>query len=222
MADDILLTPEEQDERAKQWLKDNGIAIVLGVCLGLGAIFGYNQYKANQLKNAQTASQIYNSVLQSFSDSELVDIEDRVETLKSDHTSTSYAAKAVLIRAKQLAVNDKLAAVKELQWVADNANEVGLKHAAQIRLAKLQLALGNEDQAMTIASQQPYDGFASHYYELLGDIAVKKNNLEEARDNYQQAMDSLNDSDSAYRAVLTLKLNQLPEPAVELEEPLKQ
>ena len=42
MADDIFLTPEEQDERARQWLKDNGPALIVGVVLGIGAIFGWD------------------------------------------------------------------------------------------------------------------------------------------------------------------------------------
>ena len=54
MADDILLTPEEQDERAKQWLKDNGLAIFIGVAIGLGAVIGYNGYQEKK-KNEEKA-----------------------------------------------------------------------------------------------------------------------------------------------------------------------
>jgi len=212
MVDDILLTPEEQDERAKKWLKDNAPALVLGIALGLGAVFGFNQYEAKQLTDAEAASQLYNSVLSSYSQSEISDIEDRVNTLKTDYSSSSYTAKAVLLRARQLAVSDMPAALAELQWVGDNAKEIGIIHTARIRQAKLQLALDNVEQAATIASQQPYDGFASHYYEILGDVAVKQDKGLEAREYYQQAIDSLSSSETAYKRVLDLKMNPLPLP----------
>lgn len=214
MPDDILLTPEEQDERAKQWLKDNGFAIVFGVVLGLGAVFGYNNYKDQKLADAEAASLAYSSVLESFEQSEIADIEDRVNTLKADHAATSYAAKAVLLRARQLAVSDQAAALAELQWVSDNAKEFGLQHTAKIRQAKLHLAMGSFDQAIALASQQQQDAFASHYQEILGDAAVKQDKLLEAREHYQQAIDALSASDAAYRGVLTLKMNRLPEVSV--------
>ena len=74
MADDILLTPEEQDERARQWLKDNGMALVLGIGLGLGAVFGYQQWQAKLIRDAEAASQLYNTALTTFQSSELGDI----------------------------------------------------------------------------------------------------------------------------------------------------
>ena len=58
MADDIFLTPEEQDERARQWLKDNGPALIVGVVLGIGAIFGWDYYKKSQLEKAEAASSL--------------------------------------------------------------------------------------------------------------------------------------------------------------------
>lgn len=210
MADDILLSQEEQDERAKQWLKDNGIALAVGVALGLGAVFGYNQYKANLLVQAELASQLYDELNTQYTQSELADISQAVTTLKTEHASSSYAAKAVLLRAKQLSVSDLPSAAQELQWVADNASEAGLRHAARIRLAKVKVAMGELTQASQIASQLPYDGFDSYYYEILADIATKNEDVEAARDYYQQAISSLGSSNTGYNAILKLKMTKLP------------
>ena len=220
MVDDIFLTPEEQDERAKKWLKDNGLALVVGVVLGLGAVFGYNQYQAKQISSAEQASTLYGQINQRFTQSELTDINQQVELLKADYSNSPYAAKAALIRAKQLSVHDMPAAIAELEWVVDNAQETGLKHTALIRLAKIYLSLGELDKAQSAASGQSYQGFDSHYFEILGDISTQRGEIESARQQYQQAIDSITATDQGYGRILTLKLNRLPpaqDPVAELE-----
>ena len=217
MADDIFLTPEEQDERARQWLKDNGLALGLGIALGLGAVFGYNQYQDKQKSDAEMASKLFNQSLQRMNDSELADIDTAVASLKADHANTSYAAKAALLKAKQLSVSDLEAAVTELQWIIDNANESGLQHTARVRKAKALLSLGKVDEAIAEASAQPQDGFASHYQEILGDAALAQGDHELARASYEQAMQSLSGGDAAYQSVLQLKINRLPSEAEQQE-----
>ena len=210
MADDILLSQEEQDERAKKWLKDNGMALAVGIVLGLGAVFGFNQYKANLLAKAELASQLYDEISTQYSQSELADISQTVTRLKTEHASSSYAAKAVLLRAKQLSLSDLPSAAQELQWVADNASEAGLRHAARIRLAKAKVAMGELTEATQIASQLPYEGFDSYYYEILADIAARGEDTQAAREYYQQAIDSLDSSNTGYSAILKLKMTKLP------------
>ncbi|RBP49292.1 YfgM family protein [Arenicella xantha] len=210
MADDIFLTPEEQDERARQWLKDNGPALVIGIALGLGAIFGWDYYKKAQLELAEGASAVYAETLESVQSSELADISAQVDTLKQDYSGTSYAAKAVLIRAKQLALSDMAAAYDELQWVIDNSDESGLQHTARLRQAKIKLAQGELAAAKALASHQPTQGFTSNYAEILGDIAVQEGDLLSARVNYQTSIDALSETQAAYAQVLSIKLDRLP------------
>lgn len=220
MADDILLTPEEQDEKARKWVKENGLALAIGITLGLGAILGYNQYKTNVQANAEQASALYSTILKQMSESDIVDIEDSVATLKQDFPKSAYAAKAALMHAAKLSKTDLPAALSEYQWISDNANEMGVQHTARIRQAKIHLAMNDLEAATSLASQQPYDNFASHYYEILGDIAVKQGELEQAYGHYQQATDNLISSDAAYASVLALKMAPLPKPdsADELSE----
>ncbi|NNC99706.1 MAG: tetratricopeptide repeat protein [Gammaproteobacteria bacterium] len=210
MADDLLLSPEEQDERVKQWLKDNGLALVVGVVLGLGAVYGYNSYKDLQKSKAEQASALYDSVLSAVNQSDIADIEDRVKTLKDNYAGSSYAAKAVLMRARQLSVSDIPAALAELQWVAENTSEIGIKHAARIRQAKLLVTQGDLAAAKSAATADDYDGFDSYYQEILGDIAAQEQAYDKARGHYQDAINTLGSADIGYRSILTLKLNRLP------------
>ena len=210
MVDDILLSPQEQDERAKQWLKDNGMAIVIGISLGLAAVFGYNNYQAKQIANAEQASSIYETVLGLVNDSGLADIESQVTRLKEGHSDSSYAAKGALLRARQLSVSDLDTALEELAWVVSNAQEYGLKHTALIRQAKILISQGKLEDAKAIALTQPYQGFDSFYQEILGDIAVKQAEFSSADDFYQSALATLGEADQNYVAVLTLKKDRLP------------
>ena len=210
MVDDILLSPQEQDERAKQWLKDNGMAIIIGISLGLAAVFAYNNYQAKQISNAEQASSIYNTVLGLVNDSELADIKSQVMSLKEDHSDSSYAAKGALLRARQLSVSDLDAAFEELAWVVSNAQEYGLKHTALIRQAKILMSQGKLEEAKAIAMTQPYQGFDSFYQEILGDIAARQGEFSSADNFYQSALDTLGESDQRYGAILTLKKDRLP------------
>ena len=210
MADDIFLSPEEQDERARKWFKDNGPALGVGIVLGLGAVIGYNKYEENAQLNAESASALFQSARTEAVDSGLANIDEQVTELKEKHAATAYASKAVLIKAKQTAVNDLPKAFEELQWVVDNAPEVGLQHTARIRQAKIKIALNELDQAKAIASHTPTDGFSSHYEEVLGDIAIKNGQELEARAHYQAAIDALEGLQDSYVQILNIKLDRLP------------
>ena len=37
-------TEEEQVEKLKAWLKENGLSIVMGIIIGVGGIGGYNYW----------------------------------------------------------------------------------------------------------------------------------------------------------------------------------
>ena len=210
MADDIFLTPEEQDERARQWLKSNGPALAIGVILGLAGIFGYEQYNANKITQAQNASALYASTLEEVNSSSLSDINAQVNELKESHSDSSYAAKAALLKAKQLSANDLDAAYAELQWVIDHAKEAGLQHTARIRQAKIKLSQGDVEQAKILASHTPAQGFESNYFEILAEVSLKQNDEAAAREFYQKAIETLHSSQSSYARVLSLKLDRLP------------
>jgi len=210
MADDIFLTPEEQDERARKWLKDNGPALAIGIVLGLGAIFGYEQYKDSKLSNAEQASALYDAALSEVNDSSLSNIDAQVKELKESHASSSYAAKAALLNAKKLAVSDLDAAYSELQWVVDNAPEYGLQHTARLRQAKIKVAQGDLDSARALASFTPTQGFESNYSEILAEINAKQGNFDLAREQYQKAIDTLPSASAGYSQLLSLKMDRLP------------
>ena len=119
------------------------------------------------------------------------------------------------MRARQLSASDLDAAVVELQWAAANAEEPGLLHAAQIRLAKILIEQEKLDQAAALANANTDSDYASHYAEVLGDVARLSGEYTEAATQYQKALDGLAQQDIGYSAILNLKLNRLPVSAPE-------
>jgi predicted negative regulator of RcsB-dependent stress response len=56
-------TDDEQVEKLKAWLKENGMSIVLGIVLGVGGIGGYNYWQQYQQNRAAEASVHFETLL---------------------------------------------------------------------------------------------------------------------------------------------------------------
>ena len=56
---DTNLTDEERLDLIKKWWRENGSSIITGVVLGLAVLFGGKAWFSYQETNAQTASNIY-------------------------------------------------------------------------------------------------------------------------------------------------------------------
>ena len=57
----------EQMERAKGWLKTNGIWIIAGIAIGAGGLGGYRWYEERRNVQAETASARYEELVDAFS-----------------------------------------------------------------------------------------------------------------------------------------------------------
>ena len=56
----------EQWERAKAWLKENGLWIITGCAIGLGGLYGWRWYEGRQVAQAQIASARYEEMRDAF------------------------------------------------------------------------------------------------------------------------------------------------------------
>ena len=208
MADDIILTQEEQEERVKKWLKENGLSIVVGACLGLGILFGVNYWRDYQVQQSENASALYTKISTAIQGNASADISADIETLKTKFKSTPYTPKAVLIYVKQLVETDLDKAADELDWVMNHADEVGVQHSARLRLARINIARNNLEQASKLLNVANYNGFDSHYHEVNGDLALQKGDSEMAKQHYTKAIETLG-SDARYKEILDLKINRI-------------
>lgn len=205
---EIHRTEEEQVEAIKDWWKENGTSIVVGVALGIAAIFGVRYWFDYQKAQAQQASALYAGVLASLA-SDKQKSESLASDMAANYSSTPYASLTALSLAK-LKVEDKdyQGAQTYLQWVLDNGTDEGFQHVARIRLARLLIEDNKLDKAENLIKAISAAGFNSEYAELRGDIFLSKKELTQAAENYRLALVGLQPS-SQRNQLLQMKIDDL-------------
>ena len=224
MADHI--TEEEQIEALKRWWEENGKQTILAIALIVGGYFGWQAWTDQNVEQASAASLTYQEMIDSLAgvnpgetlaeDKQLA-VNLLADKLKTEYSDTQYAVYAALTKAK-LAVesNDLDAAVSELQWAMDNADEVsGL--IARLRLARVEAARGDLDKALQLVQGVDAGEMKSAFEEAKGDFYLEQGNSAAAYTAYQSAMATEASGDASVRALLELKMG-LVQPAA-LEEP---
>ncbi len=73
----------EQSERVKGWLRENGSAIVMGLVLAFGGLFGFKQWQVWDENKAKQASGEYETMLELLQEDRLDDAVANFEVLKS-------------------------------------------------------------------------------------------------------------------------------------------
>ena len=88
-------TDEERTEQVKQWVKENGLQIIIGVVFGLSAIWGWDYYQDYQYQQSIEARTQYLALITDGNNTEALD------SLKDKHANSGYAAHAALLMAKR-------------------------------------------------------------------------------------------------------------------------
>jgi predicted negative regulator of RcsB-dependent stress response len=204
-------TYNQQDEldKLKEWWKNYGNALIIGVLIGVALLFGSKYWRQHQERQRQIASAVYEDVQQAFRDKNVDKARAGGAQLVRDYASTPYAGMAALLLARQyLEVGDRAQARQQLEWAVANATHAPSQHAARLRLARL-LADGEDfTGALVLTEVKDKSGFESEYLELKGDMLVALGRRNEARAAYREAMKGAREA-TAYNAVLRIKLEDL-------------
>jgi len=202
-------TEQEELEKLKAWWKNYGGALVLGVVLGLGLLFGNKYWSEYQETRRQAASDLYADMLQQVRDTKIDAARVSATRLTADYASTPYAGMAALMLARlSFDAGDRDAARTHLQWAVDNARDPATVHAARLRLGRLLLDAREYDAALAHAQTSNQAGFESEYAELRGDVYAAQGKSAEAREAYAAALKQL-PADAPHRRALQMKLDDL-------------
>ena len=207
---DIYQTEEEQVEALKKWWDENGKSAIFGVVLGLGAIFGWREWQDYEITQAASASQVYEEMVIAARSSDAETVEKKANEITAEYNSTAYGMFARLSLAKVAADKGQLdVAATELRNALAETSQDSIKHVIRLRLARVLASAGDTAGARKVLSQVSARGeFEVSYLELEGDLSRQENNLDSARDTYQQAV-ILARANGQDTTVLDLKLDDL-------------
>jgi predicted negative regulator of RcsB-dependent stress response len=165
----------EQWERAKAWLKENGLWIITGCAIGLGGLYGYRWYEGRQVTQAQTASARYEEMVDAFQRNDRPRAMTIVEELNRDYDWTPYASLSTLIAARvHVEQNELDKAAAGLKSVMDGSKDVELRMIARLRLARVQAAQSKFDDALATLTVADAGEFSTRLADVRGDVLLAK------------------------------------------------
>ena len=183
-------TEEQQVEALKKWWKENGTSLIVGLFVGVSALFGWRYYTEQNNAHAVYASDLYMQVMQSAAiqavDDKTIDIHNQ---LINEFSDTPYAALASLALAKTEYEKDNVdGAVAQLELAIKHANDDITKQIASLRLVSIYLEQKKYDEAMSYLNMKHDAAYDAQYEELKGDVYSAKGDNAQARMAYDNAI----------------------------------
>ncbi|MEI8647797.1 tetratricopeptide repeat protein [Paraglaciecola sp. Hal342] len=196
-------TEEQQVEAIKRFWKENGTAIIVGAVLGLGGLWGWRYYNDEQIAAKEQASAAFESQTAALlaEDANFGQAKQYID----ENSDTGYA----LLMAFQLAQQaidrkDLSEAEKQLEFAAANSQNEAVNALANLRLARVQLALEQPEKALASAENITTAAFNAQQQEIKGDIYVKQEMFDKARSAYSAAVAA-----NSANTVVKMKLDNL-------------
>ncbi len=198
-------TDDERVEDLKKWWKENGASILIGIALGVIAIFGWRYWLSHRDAQAEIASGAYDAFVAAVEKPDAGPARQLGQTLIADFPKSPYAALAAL-RLARLALDggDHATASRQLEWVIGNARSDELRDIARLRLARVRLAAGQTAEAEKLLESMATASLNAEREELRGDLYLAGNQPDKARTAYAAALAASGDD-----RLLQLKLDEL-------------
>lgn len=214
---DDLLTDQQQAEQVKGWLRQNGVFLAAGVVLGLGGLFGLNQWNRYQERKAVEASAAYEVFLQAVRSNQLGEAEAGMAALASGFASSAYTDQGRLALARLYLEQGKAdEAAKYLRLVADDGTTAEFRNIGSLRLARVLIFQEKNEDALKALRDPGSPAFAPAFHEVRGDAYFAMGKHAEARSEYQQALNSEIPTVVIDRTYVQAKLDDLGGAAADL------
>lgn len=203
------ITDDEQVERLKAWWKENGLAIVLGIVIGLGGVVGVRYWFSYQEQQLSDASDIYTHFI-TANDKKNIDVmKTDVSSLQSNYDGTSYASLATIALSKyyyQSGNTDE--AITQLLWAIENPGYDSNSHFSRVQLVRIYIEKGDYASASAQLATVTDAAFDSRYAEARGDIFAQQGNMQAAAEQYQIAL-TADSSRSNRKKLVQMKLDNI-------------
>jgi predicted negative regulator of RcsB-dependent stress response len=205
-------TEDEELAMIREWWQRNGKPLMTGCALALVLVFGWKGWQNYQENQAQTASMLYQQLLDAVitenGQSDLSQVVALAGFLQKDFAGSQYAQYASLLVAKvAVEAGQPEEAVMQLQGVLDQPADATLAELARERLARVLASQGKVEDALKLLDGKTDPAFEAGREELKGDLLVQLGRPAEAREAYEKARQALSEDASA--GGVQLKLDDL-------------
>ncbi|HFE37978.1 MAG TPA: tetratricopeptide repeat protein, partial [Gammaproteobacteria bacterium] len=146
-------TEEEQIAAIKRWWEANGKFVIIAGIVIVATVIGTRAWQNFQLSALAKASAQYDLMLRELEAGETDTVLQRSEDIMKSRADSRYAILSALLAAKVEVAKDNLeGALAKLNLAMSQAKSDKLKHIIRIRLARVLMAQGKLDEALTYAT----------------------------------------------------------------------
>jgi predicted negative regulator of RcsB-dependent stress response len=208
---DPYASEKEQIEAIREWWRENGKGIIVGVVLGLAGLFGWRMWQDYSHNRGEQASFEYARMAAALAQGKNDAARQWARQITVDYGSTPYGTLAAFAIARiDLDQDDAKAAEQRLQWAFEHAGDEGLRRLAVLRLARVRISEGKLDAADKTLHSIPPGGTAAAFSQVEGDLYLARGDIQKARAAYGAALKALPPNAPVQeRQLLKVKLGNL-------------
>lgn len=187
---DEFLTDDERADSAKRWLRENGLFLAAGVVLGLGVLFGWQQWEDYRTVRSVEASVVWKQLKGAVDGQRYNEVDESLAILEKEYASTPYLDQARLSVARMyMDRNSPDEAIAQLSDIVAGGGDASLRRVAELRVAQIYLYQEKYDEALSILGADDSSAFAAQFHELRGDAFYAQGRFEDAREEYELALE---------------------------------
>lgn len=209
MARHLDLEEQEQLAELKHFWNQWGNLITWFLIAVFGSFAAFNGWQWYQRHQAGQASGLYDAVDRAAAAGDTAQVQQALKDIEDRFGGTTYAAQAGLLGAKVLAEKGQTDVARaQLQWVAKEASDDGLKAVARLRLAGMLVEGKAYDDALKQLEGSMPREFEALAADRRGDVYNLQGKRDQARAEYTKAWQGMNPQ-SEYRSLVEVKLTAL-------------
>lgn len=184
-------TEEQQVDAIKNWWKQNGNSLIIGAVVGLAGLWGWRFYNDSIVTNQEQQSQAYSQMLLQFEAQGADKNFTAISTFVEQNIDNNYGVLAAMLLAKEAVVEKDYALAKTQLLLLQKENKYApLNPVINLRLARVQVELGEFDQALATLALISEKSFQAKAWQVKGTLFLKQNDLANARNAFQEAINA--------------------------------
>lgn len=184
-----LYDEHEQGERVRKWIKEYTPAIIVGLVLAFGGIFGFRYWQDYRADQQMMGSDYYQVVSQQVTEGDLESAESEYRTMVETVGETAYTGLAGMQLAAAWVDDGRLPPAADIyRGILENRRLESLWPVAKLRLARVLEAQGEYEQALSLLEGAAPDGFEASWAETRGDLLFERGRVDEARAAWEDAL----------------------------------